>query len=97
MLKINFVDVFRNPVLGAHVGDFGSLLGFLLETILVTFWVPFLHRFLDTLERSKKKGVLGKVGMGTSVLSQQQTSVPSQQQTSVMSQQQTSWEGTKII
>ena len=28
---------------GADVGDFDSLLGSLLETMLVTFWVPFLH------------------------------------------------------
>ena len=41
---------------GTHFGDFGSLLGFLLKTNLVTFWVPFLHRFLDPLKTSKKGG-----------------------------------------
>ena len=30
---------------GPYFGDFGSLLGSLLETILDTFRVPFLHRF----------------------------------------------------
>ena len=39
---------------GAHFDDFGSLLGSLLETILDTFWVPFLHRFLDPPKTSKK-------------------------------------------
>ena len=52
---------------GAHFDDFGSLLGSLLETILVTFGVPFLHRFLDPLKTSKNGGagltVLG--GMDT--------------------------------
>ena len=41
--------------LGAHFCDFDSLLGSLLETILVTFGVPFLHRFLDTLKTSKSE------------------------------------------
>ena len=44
-------DVFLEPsfesALGVHFDDFGSLLGSLLETILVTFGIPFLHRFLD--------------------------------------------------
>ena len=34
--------------------DFGSLLGSLLETILVTFGVPFLHRFSEGLQDSPK-------------------------------------------
>ena len=42
----DFFDVFLEPCfekdLGAHFDDFGSLLGSPLETILVTFWVPFL-------------------------------------------------------
>ena len=53
-------DVFLVPcfgmVFGTHFCDFVSLLGFLLETILVTFWVPFLHRFLDPPKTSKKGG-----------------------------------------
>ncbi len=51
-------DVFLEPhfrmAFGAHYDDFGLLLGSLLETILVTFWVPFLYRFLDPLKTSKK-------------------------------------------
>ena len=43
-------------VFGTHFYDFGSLLGSLLETIFVTFWVPFLHRFLDPPKTSKKGG-----------------------------------------
>ena len=41
---------------GAHFHDFGSLLGSLLETMLVTFGVPFLHRFFDPLKTSKNGG-----------------------------------------
>ena len=41
--KSSFFDVFLEPCFGwasgAHFGDFGSLLGSLLETILVTFWI----------------------------------------------------------
>ena len=52
-----FSILFWNTVLGWLLDpifcDFGSLLGSLLETILVTFWVPFLHRFLDPLKTSK--------------------------------------------
>ena len=43
-------------VFGAHFGDVGLLLESLLETILLTFWVPFLHRFLDTPKTLKKGG-----------------------------------------
>jgi len=32
---------------GPHFGDLGSLLGSVLETILGTFGVPFLRRFLE--------------------------------------------------
>ena len=39
---------------GAYFGDFGSLLGFLLETILVTFGVPFLDRFSEDFRGSPK-------------------------------------------
>ena len=39
---------------GAHFGDFGSLLGSLLETILVTLGVPFLHRFSEGFQDSPK-------------------------------------------
>ena len=39
---------------GAHFGDFGSLLGSLLETILVTFGVPFLDRFSEDFRGSPK-------------------------------------------
>ena len=39
---------------GAHVEDFSSVLRSLLETIFVTVWVPFLHRFLDPLKTSQK-------------------------------------------
>ena len=35
---------------GAHFGDLGLLLGSLLETILVTFGVPRLHRFREGLQ-----------------------------------------------
>ena len=56
----HFVDAFLEPsfgmAFGAHFGDFGSLLGFLLETMLVTFGVPFLHRFLDPQKTSKNGG-----------------------------------------
>ena len=42
VLKIVIFQCFLEPCFGmvceAHVGDVGSLLGFLLETILVTFW-----------------------------------------------------------
>ena len=42
-------DVFLEPsfesALGTHFDDFGSLLGSLLETIWVTFGVPFSQRF----------------------------------------------------
>ena len=41
-------------VFGAHFGDFGSLLGSLLETILVTFGVPFLDRFSEDFRGSPK-------------------------------------------
>ena len=43
--------------------DSGSLFGSLLETILVTFWDPFLCRFMDTLKASKSgpKGRRGPV------------------------------------
>ena len=54
----HFFDVFLEPhfsmAFGAHYDDFGSLLGSLLETILITFGVPFLYRFLDPLKTSKK-------------------------------------------
>ena len=39
-----------------HFYDFGSLLGSLLETIVVTCWVPFLHRFLEPQKTSKNGG-----------------------------------------
>ena len=56
----NFFDVFLEPcfgmAVGTHFDDFGSLLGSLLDTILITFWVPFLHRFLDPLKTSKNGG-----------------------------------------
>ena len=55
-----FVDVFLEPcferALGAHFDDFDSLVGSLLETILVTFWVPCLYRFLDPPKTSKNGG-----------------------------------------
>ena len=57
VLKIVTFDAFLEPSfgmpVGGHFGDFGSLLGSLLETILVTCWVPFLHCFLDPLKVSK--------------------------------------------
>ena len=44
-----FWSAFSDPCFGRasgpHFDDFGPLLGSLLETILVTFGVPFLHRF----------------------------------------------------
>ena len=39
---------------GAHLGDFGSLLGSLLETILVTLGVQFLDRFSKVFQDSPK-------------------------------------------
>ena len=55
----NFFDVFLEPssgsAFGAHFCDFGSLLESLLETMFVTFRVPFLHRFLDPLKASKNE------------------------------------------
>ena len=59
----DFFNVFLEPsfgrALGAHFGDFGSLLGSLLDTISITFWVPFLHRFLDSQKTSKNGGGAG--------------------------------------
>ena len=56
----HFFNVFLEPhfrmAFGAHYDDFGSLSGSLLETILVTFWVPFLHRFLDPPKTAKNGG-----------------------------------------
>ena len=53
----HFFDAFLESsfgmAFGAHFYDFSSLLGSLLETIFVTFWVPFLHQFLDPLKASK--------------------------------------------
>ena len=40
--------------LGTPFGDLGSLLGSLLETILGTFGVPFLHRFSEGFQDSPK-------------------------------------------
>ena len=40
--------------LAAHFDDFGSLLGSLLETILVTFGAPFFRRFLEGSQDSPK-------------------------------------------
>ena len=61
--KWSFFDVFLEPcfekAFGPHFNDFCSLLGSLLETILLTFGVQFLHRFLDPLKTSKKGGSLG--------------------------------------
>ena len=55
----NFFDVFLEPhfgmVFGTHFDDFGSLLESLLETMSVTFRVPFLHRFLGSLKASKSE------------------------------------------
>ncbi len=39
---------------GPHFGDLGSLLGSVLETILGTFGVPFLHRFSEGFWDSPK-------------------------------------------
>ena len=41
---------------GAHFDDFDSLLGSLLETIVVTFWVPFLYQFSDPPKTTKNGG-----------------------------------------
>ena len=41
----------------AHVDDFGSLLGSLLEAILATFGVSFLHRFLKDFQGSPKVNI----------------------------------------
>ena len=45
----SFLDAFEGPYFGRapgpHFGDFGLLLGSLLESILGTFGVPILHRF----------------------------------------------------
>ena len=52
----HFFDVFLEPsfemAFGVHFSDFGSLLGSVLETIFVTFGVPFLHRFSGGLQDS---------------------------------------------
>ena len=47
---------------GPHSGDFGPLLGCLLETILVTFGVPFLDRFSEDFRSSPKVRVGLEVG-----------------------------------
>ena len=47
---------------GTHFDDFGSLLGSLLETILLTFWVPFLHRFSEGFQDSPKVRVRLELG-----------------------------------
>ena len=54
-----FLETSFGSAFGAHVGDFDSLSGSLLDTILVTFWV---HVFFDfgLPKTSKKEGVLGK-------------------------------------
>ena len=39
---------------GTHFDDLGSLLGSVLETILGTFGVPFLHRFSEGFRDSPK-------------------------------------------
>ena len=54
-----FLELFFGMAFGTHFDDFGSLWGALLETILVTCWVSFLHRFLDPLKTSKKERGLG--------------------------------------
>ena len=60
--------LFRIPVLGGlqdhgpHFCDFGPLLGSLLETILVTFGVPFLHRFSKVFQGQSRAGGGGDLG-----------------------------------
>ena len=54
----SFWDVFGGTCFGRaagpHFDDFGPLLGSLLEPILVTFGVPFLHRFSQGFQDSPK-------------------------------------------
>ena len=53
----SFWDAFKGSCFGRasgpHFDDFGSLLGFLLDTILVTFGVPFLDRFSEGFQDSR--------------------------------------------
>ena len=48
--------------MGTHFDDFGSLLGSVLETILGTFGIPFLHRFVGPVWHPKSGGNLTVVG-----------------------------------
>ena len=54
----SLLDAFWGPYFGKapgpHFDDLGSLLGFLLETILGTFGVLFLHRFSEGVQDSPK-------------------------------------------
>ena len=58
--KCSFFDAFLEPsfglAFGTHFCHVDSLLGSILETILVTVWVQFLHRFLDPKKTSKNGG-----------------------------------------
>ena len=51
-----FLKPYFGRALGSNFNDFGSLLGSLLDPILVTFLAPILRQFLDPLNTSKKWG-----------------------------------------